>query len=142
MRARREAARCFRCGYYWFARRNPVRICARCKSPYFDEPRLRIPTYGGGLGIEQVIGPLREKVVRLAAAHGARNVRVFGSVARKEATLASDVDLLVDPRRPRYDPIARGIRLESLLGRRVDVVSEDSLPWFIQPQVIVEAVPL
>ncbi len=67
---------------------------------------------------------------------------MFGSVARREATLASDVDILVTSSGRRYDPISLTIELEKLLGRRVDVVSESSLHWFIQPQVIAEAVPL
>ena len=142
MESRRRPAHCYRCGYYWFPRRGHVRICPRCKSPYFATPRLRVPTYGGGLGVDAVIGSRRTAVVRLAERHGAREVRVFGSVARREATLASDVDLLVSPVAGRYDPVSLQLELTRLLGRRVDVVSEQSLHWFIQPQIIAEAVPL
>lgn len=94
------------------------------------------------MGIEQVIGPHRALVLRLARRYGAGEVRVFGSVARREATLASDVDLLVSPVRGRYDPISLVLELKRLLGRKVDVVSERSLHWFVQPQVVAEAVPL
>lgn len=73
---------------------------------------------------------------------GATNVRVFGSVARKQATAASDVDFLVDPVRRRYRPVDLGLALKKLLDRRVDVVTERGLPWYIQPNVVVEAVPL
>jgi uncharacterized protein len=142
MVAQRSPAHCYRCGYYWFPRRVHVRLCPRCKSPYFATPRLRIPTYGGGLGIDAVIGERRADVVRLAQRYGAREVRVFGSVARKEATLASDVDLLVSPVTNRYDPISLQLELSRLLGRKVDVVSEQSLHWLVQPQVIAEAIPL
>jgi len=38
----------------------------------------------------------REEVLRLAESHGARNIRVFGSVARGEASDTSDLDLLVE----------------------------------------------
>lgn len=133
---------CYRCGYYWFPRRGRVRLCARCKSRLFDVPKLRIPTYGGGMGIEHVVGRRRAEVRRLARRYGAREVRIFGSVARHEATLASDVDLLVDPCGPRFDPIGLAMELRRLLGRRVDVVSEGSLHWYVQPQVIAEAIPL
>ncbi len=142
MRARCTLARCYRCGYSWFPRRARVRICARCKSPYFATPRLRLPSYGGGLGIDQVIGGRRTELLRLARRYGARDVRVFGSVARKEATLASDVDLLVSPDGRRFDPISLALALRVLLGRKVDVVAERSLHWFVQPQVIAESVPL
>lgn len=135
-------AHCYRCGYYWFPRAGRVRRCARCKSRYFEVPKLRIPSYGGGMGIEHVIGRRREEVRRLARRYGAREVRVFGSIARNEATLASDVDLLVDPCGARFDPIGLAIELRQLLGRRVDVVSEASLHWYVQPQVIAEAIPL
>lgn len=57
------------------------------------------------------------------------------------AKAKSDVDLLVDFRgTPRTSDFRR--ELERLLGRRVDVVTEARLHWFIQPQIIVEAMPL
>ena len=117
-------------------------MCARCKSPYFEVPRLRVPTYGGGLGVEEVVGPHRGEILRLASLHGAREVRIFGSVARREATLASDIDILVEASGPGFDPVSLMIRLERVLERPVDLVSEGSLHWFVQPQVIAEAVPL
>jgi uncharacterized protein len=117
-------------------------MCARCKSPYFEWPRLRIPTYGSGMGIDQVIGTKKGELLRLAEKYGASEISVFGSVARMEATLASDVDLLVSSRARRYDPISLAIELRKLLGREVHLVSENSLHWFIQPQVLAEAVPL
>ena len=101
-----------------------------------------MPTYGSGLGIEQIIGARKPELLRLVERFGAREARVFGSVARREATLASDVDILVTSNGRRYDPISLTIELEKLLGRRVDVVSESSLHWFIQPQIVAEAIPL
>ncbi|MCI4330494.1 MAG: nucleotidyltransferase domain-containing protein [Thermoplasmata archaeon] len=98
--------------------------------------------YGSGLGIEEVIGHRRKAILRLAESYGARNVRVFGSVARRTATSKSDLDLLVDPVPARFDVVHLGLRLEKLLGRHVDVVTEQSLGWYIQPQVIAEAIPL
>ena len=133
---------CYRCGYYWFPRRRAVRICPRCKSPHFGIPRLKIPSYGGGLGIDVVIGEKRARILELAKKFGAREVRVFGSVARREATLASDLDLLVSPVRGRFDPTSLRMELRALLGRKVDLVTEQALHWFVQPQVLAEAVPL
>ncbi len=138
---------CYRCGNTWTPRLRGVRICPRCKSAHWDEPRLRIPTGGGGLGIREVLLPHRRAIDRLARKHGAREIRVFGSVARQAASTTSDVDLLVD-----FDPGVTGrsplrsldfaADLERLLHRHVDVVTEESLHWFVQPQVVVEAVPL
>ncbi|EQD73978.1 DNA polymerase beta domain protein region [mine drainage metagenome] len=82
-------------------------------------------------------------MLRLARSYGAENVRVFGSVARREATPNSDVDIVVDPIRPdRYRPIDLALALRKALGRPVDLVSERSLHWLIQPKVLAEAVPL
>jgi uncharacterized protein len=139
---RGQMAHCYRCGYSWFPRHAKVRICARCKSPYFDLPKVPIVSYGGGLGIDEIIGSKRRAVVRLARKFGATNVRVFGSVARRQASESSDVDLLVDSVGARYRPVDLALALRKELGRRIDVVSESSLPWFIQPRVIAEAVPL
>jgi uncharacterized protein len=68
-------------------------------------------------------------IVRVAAKHGASNVRVFGSVARGTAGPVSDVDLLVDfePGRTLVDHVGLWRDLEALLGRPVDVVSAGGL---------------
>jgi predicted nucleotidyltransferase len=138
---------CYRCGNTWTPRVRIVRICPRCKSPYWEEPKIRVPRGGGGLGATDVLGPYRSRIERIARRYGAREIRVFGSLARGSATAQSDVDLLVDfdrsrPTRSTLRSIDLAMHLKSLLGRDVDVVTEDSLPWFIQPQVIAEAVPL
>jgi len=132
---------CYRCGNSWTPRRVVVRMCPRCKSTLFDEPKLRVPSGGGGLGIREVLGPFRDGIDRLAKEYGVREIRVFGSVARGSATPKSDVDLLVEFRgTPRRAELRRD--LERLLGRPVDVVTESGLHWYVQPQVIAEATPL
>lgn len=71
----------------------------------------------------------RDEIVRAAAAHGASNVRVFGSVARGSAGPGSDIDLLVDfePGRTLLNQVGLWRDLEALLGRSVDVVSAAGL---------------
>src|ERR687896_2011524 len=66
----------------------------------------------------------REEILRVAATRGARNVRVFGSVARRQARPDSDVDLLVDmePGRTVLDLSELILDLREALGRDVDVV--------------------
>lgn len=66
----------------------------------------------------------REEILRIAAARGAHNVRVFGSVARGEARADSDVDLLVElePGRGVLDLSELILDLEEVFGCRVDVV--------------------
>jgi predicted nucleotidyltransferase len=86
----------------------------------------------------------RERILGIAARHGARNVRVFGSVARGDAGPDSDVDFLVemDESRSLLDHVGLVQDLEDYLGRKVDVVSERALHWFIRDRVLAEAVPL
>jgi predicted nucleotidyltransferase len=86
----------------------------------------------------------REVILKIARQHGASNVRIFGSVARGEATAASDVDFLVDiePGRSLLDHVALIQDLEDALGISVDVVTEDSLHPLIRTQVLSQAKPL
>lgn len=71
----------------------------------------------------------RRQILKVAAAHGASNVRVFGSVARGTSTAASDVDLLVDfeAGRSLLDQARLRRDLQQLLNRPVDVVSARGL---------------
>ena len=94
--------------------------------------------------INQLLQEKREDILRLAAKHGAYNVRVFGSVARGEAGPDSDVDFLVDmgPGRTSFFPGGLLADLEDLLGRKVDIVSPESLHWYLQDRIIKEALPL
>lgn len=81
---------------------------------------------------------------RIAAAHGAGNVRVFGSVGRGEHDASSDLDLLVDMAEGRslFDLIALSNDLEESLGVEVDVVTEASLSPYMRDRVLDEAVAL
>ena len=86
----------------------------------------------------------RADILSLAAKHGAANVRIFSSVVRGEARPDSDVDFLVDmaPDRSLLDRIGLIQDLEDLLGRKVDVVTETTLHWFIREAVFKQAMPL
>lgn len=137
---------CYRCAYSWTPVKAVVRRCPRCKSALWDEPKIRVPKGGGGLGVEAVLGPHRIRIAEIARRYGARDIRVFGSVGRGSATARSDVDLLVDFDWARKVPPMRSIdmarELSELVGRRVEIATEQSLHWLVQPQVVVEAVPL
>jgi predicted nucleotidyltransferase len=96
------------------------------------------------MSITGVVVQQRAEILRLAAAHGARNVRVFGSVARGDADERSDIDFLVDlePGRSLLDLGGMLDDLEALLGRPVDVVTERGLRERIRQRVLDEAVPI
>jgi predicted nucleotidyltransferase len=90
------------------------------------------------------LSAIREDVRRIAAAHGAGNVRVFGSVGRGDHGASSDLDLLVDMAEGRslFDLIALSNDLEESLGVDVDVVTEASLSPYLRDRVLDEAVAL
>lgn len=81
----------------------------------------------------------------LAAQFGASHLRVFGSVARGEETLDSDVDFLVDLPRG-YDLLTQRMPLTQALGdllhRKVDLVPEHELNPHVRAHVLAEAVSL
>ncbi len=91
---------------------------------------------------EQLVKRQREEILRVCAQHGARNVRIFGSVARGEADEASDIDFLVEmePGRSLLDLGGLQVELEALLGRPVDVVTVRGLKARIRSTVLREAV--
>ena len=86
----------------------------------------------------------RRDILRIAARHGAHNIRLFGSMARGEDRPDSDVDLLVemDPGRSLIDLVALGQDLEELLNRKVDVLTESSVHPAIRPHILAGARPL
>ncbi len=94
--------------------------------------------------LRQLIEEKREDIVSIAARHGARNVRLFGSVARGEDTPNSDVDLLVDvgPTTSSWFPAGLVLDIEEVLGRPVEIVTEKGLNPLIKERVLQEAVPL
>ncbi len=90
---------------------------------------------------------LRERrgaILAAAARHGARSVRVFGSVARGTADADSDVDLLVElePGRSLLDLGGLLAEVRGLLGVRVDVATPAGLKDRAREQALDEAVPL
>lgn len=86
----------------------------------------------------------RSEILAVAAAHGAHNVRVFGSVVRGEQDHDSDLDLIVDLDEDRslFDLGGLAFDLEELLGCAIDVGLDDSFGEPIRDQVLAEAVAL
>jgi len=86
----------------------------------------------------------RAEILTLAARHGVRDVRIFGSMARDDADDASDVDLLVSLSPGRTGLALGGLLMDvqKLLRRRVDVVTERGLHPALRDRVLKEAQPL
>ena len=87
----------------------------------------------------------RDAIAALGRRYGARRIRVFGSVARRQETAGSDIDLLVDLP-PGYVmfgqrlPLAQ--QLEQQLGRRIELIPEHELNRHMREHVLREAVDL
>ncbi len=96
------------------------------------------------VSLDQTLKDKREEILRLAAKHGAKNVRVFGSVARGTAGPESGVDFLLDysPDRTAWFPGGLIADLEELLGRKVHIVTESGLHQDIREKVLKAAVSL
>ena len=98
-----------------------------------------------GLGIQDLLADQREQILAIADRHGAYNVRVFGSVARGEASIDSDVDFLIDYQLERitpWFPAGLMLDLEALLNRKVDIATIDMLKERMKDQILHEAVVL
>lgn len=96
------------------------------------------------MNISKALSNNRDDILRISAAHGASNLRVFGSVSRGEASSKSDIDLLInlEPGRTLLDVIAIKQDLEDLLGCKVDVVTEDAVSPYIRGQILKDAISL
>ncbi len=95
------------------------------------------------MGIDDLLTPKRAAILQIVERYGASNLRVFGSVARGEAGPHSDIDFLVI--------LAPGTglaymtlweELEQILDRKVDLLTEQALHWYIRERVLQEAIPL
>jgi len=94
--------------------------------------------------ITELLSERRQQILAIAAKYGAYNVRVFGSVARGMADETSDVDFLVDLEEGRslFDLGGLLMDLQDMLERKVDVVTEKALHWYIRDRILEEAKPL
>lgn len=86
----------------------------------------------------------KENIYKIASSHGARSIRVFGSFARGEETVDSDIDLLIElePKRSLIDIISLKYEIEDLTGRKVDVVTAKGISPYLVEQITKEAVRL
>ena len=93
------------------------------------------------MSINAVLEQKREDILRLAAKYGAYNIRIFGSAVREEEGPESDIDFLVElePERSLFDLGGLQEELQSLLGCKVDIVTEKGLHWYIRDRILAEA---
>ena len=86
----------------------------------------------------------KASILKLAQQHGIKNIRLFGSMVRDEATNESDVDFLVDLEdgRDLFDLGELLMDLQDLLHRKVDLVTEGALHTKIREHILNEAITL
>ena len=118
-----------------FYSRSPCNTCASCYVFYSEQSSAsRLELHAK-----------RDVIQTLSRRYGARRIRVFGSVARREERADSDVDFLVDFPRG-YDLFAQRIpltdQLAQLLNRPVELIPEHELNRHIREQVLREVVEL
>ena len=91
-----------------------------------------------------IVQQKKKDILAVASDHGIVNIRIFGSVARGEDTDLSDIDLLVDLEKGRslLDLGGASVKLQEVLGRKVDIVTERGLHWYIRDKILKEAQPL
>lgn len=125
-----------------------ARVLRNCGvKPPLDPPRRAIPVAKRPQrrlrSAAELLERHRLRLLASARQHGARNVRVFGSVARRE-DVPGDVDLLIDlePDRTLLDLIGFQQDAASILGFPVDVAVPEILKDGIRERVLAEAVPL
>ena len=84
----------------------------------------------------------RDRILEIAALHGAADLRIFGSVVRHEDRPDSDVDFLVKmaPEHDLLDIIALSRELEELLQQKSDVISDEELSPYMRDRILQEAV--
>ncbi len=104
----------------------------------------RLLRFHGRTALGRTLAVNRATVIAVAAAAGAKNVRVFGSVGRGRDTAGSDIDLLVDlsATTSLFDLGRLESELSTLLGAKVDVVPAASLRANLRDRVLAEAIPL
>lgn len=104
----------------------------------------RLLRFRGRSPLAKSLAKNRHKVLETAGAHGATNLRVFGSVALGTDTSESDIDLLADlaPGTGLFELARLERELSEILGAKVDVVPAQGLRDHLAQRVLREAVPL
>ena len=92
----------------------------------------------------QALASQRQRVLALAAARGASDVRVFGSIARGADHDGSDIDLLVDlpAGTSLLHIVGLQLDIENALGVKVDLCTEPELHPELRERILAEARPL
>ena len=106
-------------------------------------PAMNAPSFQGSISLAD-LRRIHPDILRIAERYGVRNIRVFGSVSRGEATSESDLDLLVelDSGHGLFDLSGFKLDLEDLIGREVHVITPGAVHPMMKDRIYAEAQPL
>lgn len=119
-------------------------VCTGLRTVWYNHRVHEMRESGDPMRLSRLVKAKQSEILRIAASHGARSVRVFGSAARGTLTRESDIDILVALERGRglLDLVAMKQDMEDLLGREVHVVTEASISPYMRDRVLKDAVDL
>lgn len=85
---------------------------------------------------------IKKKIISILIKHGIKRILVFGSYARNEATLKSDLDLIVEfpEGTSLLDHVGIEIELSEVLNMKIDLLSQNGISPYIKDQVLKEAI--
>lgn len=89
------------------------------------------------------ISNIKKRSLPILQRHSVKRAAIFGSFARGEAKVRSDVDFLIEYKgknKSLFDLIDLKSELEDSLGRKVDIVTYNSIYWRIREQILKEQV--
>ncbi len=86
----------------------------------------------------------KSEILNVASENGIKNVRIFGSTARGVDQSSSDIDLLVEIEEGTtlFDLIRFKQHIEDMIGKKVDVVTDQALHDHLKEHILNEAVQL
>lgn len=126
---------------------SPLRFSGRRGVRLLEPVHLRVaakPAKIAAMRPSEALAIQRERILAIAAAHGASNLRVFGSVATGADKEGSDIDLLVDigPGISLFEYVGLQLDIQEALGVRVDLCTEEELHPRLRARILAEARPL
>ncbi|MFT6220039.1 MAG: putative nucleotidyltransferase [Rickettsiales bacterium] len=96
------------------------------------------------MNIEQLRTKYRDSILQIAEDRNIEDIRIFGSVARGDNDVKSDIDFLVhlNSEADLLDLSGFGLDVEELLKCKIDVVPDNSIHWSIKDKILKEAITL
>jgi len=88
---------------------------------------------------------IKKRVLPILRRHAVKRAAIFGSFARGEAKKSSDVDFLIEYKsgnKSLFDLVDLKSELEEILGRKVDIVTYNSIYWRLRDQILAEQVTI